>query len=320
MPKILITDALNCPLPPLPMGVVRFPARGPVTEGLDAEALVVWNTPKPALHQLIHAMPNLKWVQGVMAGVDHVISAPLPPHVLLTNGKGLHDAPTAELAVTLLLNGVRRMHRWRDLQQQNTWDKTAYHLGLNFNNAAGLGTLEDARVLILGMGSIGTAIGRRLQAFGAKVEGIANQAGVREGFVTHAVSDMKALLPKADALISILPETEATRGIITYALLAQLPKHAWFVNAGRGSAVDEAGLIRALTEKRIAGAAVDVTATEPLPPESPLWNIENLIITPHVAGGGPRFYAKACALLQRNVERFVRGETLENVIDPARGY
>lgn len=318
MPRILITDSLRCPLPPLPFEVVRFPAKGPVTDGLDAQALVVWNSPRPLIHELIRSMPNLKWVQGVMAGVDHIISAPLPEHVMLSNGRGLHDAPTAELAVTLLLSGVRRMHRWRDFQSKATWDRAAYHLQLG--PEAGLGTLEGAKVFILGMGSIGLEIARRLTPFGAVVEGIATQAGTRGGYTTHATKDLLKILPQADALISILPETPETRGIIGCDVFNAMQPHAWFVNAGRGSSVDEAALLEALQNKKIDGAAVDVTSVEPLPPESPLWGLENLIITPHVAGGGPRFYEKACALLARNANNYIKGLSLENRIDPQRGY
>lgn len=317
--RILITDSLKCPLPPLPFDeVVRFPARGPVTDGFDAEALVVWNSPRPVLHSIIHSMPNVKWVQGVMAGVDHILSAPLPSHVKLSNGRGLHDAPTAELAVTLLLSGVRRMHRWRDMQARAEWDRTAYHLQLGAE--AGLGTLEGAKILVLGMGTIGLEIAKRLSAFGAMVEGVASTAGERGGYKTHATKDLFALLPRVDALIAILPETPETRGMINHDVFARMQPHAWFINAGRGSSVDEAALLEALQAKKIGGAAIDVAQTEPLPPESPLWKLENLIITPHVAGGGPRFYEKAMALLQRNCDNYMKGLPLENLIDPARGY
>jgi phosphoglycerate dehydrogenase-like enzyme len=319
MRKILITDALRRDLPVLPFDhIVRFPEKGPeITDGLDAEALVVWATPRPVLHALIGSMPNLKWVQAVMAGVDHILSAPLPPEVLVTNGKGLHDAPTAELAVALLLSGVRGLHIWRDNQHKAHWDNKAYGGQLNTRS---LGTLEGATVFILGMGSIGLEIARRLQPFGAQVEGIATTAGTRYGFVTHAMADMKKELARADALISILPETPVTRGLINADVFAAMKPTAWFVNAGRGSSVDEAALLAALQQKRIAGAAIDVASVEPLPPESPLWKQENLIISPHVAGGGPRFYDKAMGLLQRNAEAYIQGLPLENRIDPAKGY
>lgn len=318
MPKILIPDSFIAPVPSLPLDVVRFPARGPVTDGLDAEALVVWRTGNDVLHPLIAQMPRLRWIQTLAAGVDHVLSAPqLPKDFLLSNGSNLHSAPTAELGVTLLLSAVRQMHRWRDLQHEHTWDKAAYNKQME---GKALNTLEDSKVVILGMGTIGLEMAHRLKSFGAIVEGVAGSEGLREGFKTHAVKDLLKVAATADAIISVLPETPETRGILSRELIYSMQPHAWLVNIGRGSALDEAALLQALNENRIAGAALDVTQQEPLPNESPLWACKNLIISPHVAGGGQRFYAKAAKLLQQNAEAFVAGKPLANPIDPKKGY
>lgn len=318
MPKILIPDSFIATIPPLPFDVVRFPARGPVTDGLDAEALVVWRTSAAVLHPLIAQMPKLRWIQTMTAGVDTVLSAPqLPKDFLLSNGSNLHSAPTAELGVTLLLSAVRQMHRWRDLQHEHTWDKAAYNIQLE---GKALNTLENSRVLILGMGTIGLEMARRLETFGAIVEGVAGSAGVREGFTTHAVKDLLKVVPTADAIISVLPETPETQGILSRELISKMQPHAWLINIGRGSALDEAALLEAINTNRIAGAALDVTMQEPLPKESPLWDCKNLIISPHVAGGGQRFYAKAAKLLQQNAEAFIACKPLANPIDPKKGY
>jgi phosphoglycerate dehydrogenase-like enzyme len=318
MSKILIPDSFTAPLPPLSMQVVRFSSKGPVTDGLDAQALVVWRMGNPVLHSLLAAMPNLKYIQTLAAGVDHVLGAPhLPKDFILSNGSNLHSAPTAELGVTLLLSAVRQMHRWRDLQHQASWDRAAYNRQME---GKALHTLEDSKILILGFGTIGLEMARRLKSFGAIVEGVASSAGIREGFVTHATTDLLSVVPQADAIISVLPETPETRGILSKAFIHTMQPHAWLINIGRGSALDEDALVQALHQKRIAGAAIDVTAHEPLPPESPLWKCENLIITPHIAGGGQRFYAKAAKLLQHNVEAFMAGAPLLNAIDPKRGY
>ncbi len=318
MPKILIPDSFTAPVPALPFEVARFPAKGPVTQGLDAEALVVWRIGNPVLHPLLSSMPNLKWIQTLAAGVDHVLGAPqLPNNFILSNGSNLHSAPTAELGVTLLLCAVRQMHRWRDMQHQATWDRGAYNKQME---GKALNTLEDSKVLILGMGTIGLEMAHRLKSFGAIVEGVASSAGVREGFITHAVKDLLNIVPTADAIISVLPETPETRGILSRELMGRMQSHAWLVNIGRGSALDETALIEALQKKNIAGAALDVTAEEPLPKESPLWALENLILSPHVAGGGQRFYTKATKLLQHNAQAFVAGQPLLNLIDPRKGY
>src|SRR6185369_6637860 len=128
------------------------------------------------------------------------------------------------------------------------------------------------------------------------------------------------ILGNYDAVISVLPETKETQGFINEVFLKKMAPQAWLVNVGRGTAVDEPALAKALQEKWIAGAALDVTAKEPLPPESPLWALENLIIAPHVAGGGPHFFQKAGKLIQDNAARFLANKPLLNVIDRQRGY
>jgi phosphoglycerate dehydrogenase-like enzyme len=319
MPKILITSTLACPLPELPFEVVRFAAKGPlVEEGLDAEVLVVWMSPRPLVQEMLARMPNLRWIQTLSNGVDQVLGANPAPHITITNGKGLHDAPTAELAVTLLLNAVRQMPHYHRMQQQAAWDKGAYDNQLKMVER--LGTLEGAFVVVVGMGGVGLEIAQRLKPFGATVEGVATRVGVREGFVTHALEDLPKLAERADALIACLPETEKTIRLISADILGRMQGHAWFVNVGRGSAVDEAALLSVLEKKKIAGAALDVFAQEPLPDNAPWWTMENVIITPHIAGGGPRFFKKACALLARNCAHYGKGEPLENLINRDKGY
>ena len=316
MMRILIPDTVQFPLPPLPLEVIRFDPRAPLNSDLDAEALLVWGVPGRVLEPLLK-LPSLRWVQTLTAGVDHVLN--LQPHSQITvaNGKGLHDAPTAELAVALLLAAVRRLHVFRDSQNAAIWNKDAYQQALEGDSEM---TLEGARVLIVGMGAIGVEIARRLQPFGSIVEGVAMSAGTRGGFTTHALSDLDTLLPTFDAVILVLPNTPQTVGLLSKERLALMKKSAWVVNVGRGSAIDEAGLLEALEQRAIGGAALDVTEREPLPSDSRLWHAPNCIITPHIAGGGPNWARKASALLQRNAELFALQKPLENVVDVHRGY
>ncbi len=317
MPRILIPDSVTWELPELPLEVVRF-NRHESLEGLDAEGLVVWGITSKGLAPLLE-MPSLKWVQTFTAGINHVLDLNPRESILVSNGKGLHDAPTAELAVTLLLSAVRRMHLHRDHQSAKSWDKAFYNQAVNAPSTQ-LMTLEGANVLILGMGAIGLEIAHRLQPFGASVEGVANTSGDREGFVTHAIEDLDLVLPSADAVIMVLPDTPATQHIMNAERLALLSPRAWVVNVGRGSAIDENALIAALEKHEIGGAALDVTDLEPLPSDSKLWSLENCILTPHIAGGGPNLIGKANALLERNAEKFVAGETLENLVSREKGY
>ena len=314
--RILIPDSIQFPLPELPLEVIRVSARELPPPDLDAEALLVWGMPRKTLEPLLQ-MPNLRWVQTLTAGIDHVLNLNPRSEIAVSNGKGIHDAPTAELAVALLLSAVRRLYSFRDSQNAATWDRAAYQQALEGQT---LMTLEGARVLILGMGAIGVAIAERLKPFGCIVEGVATSAGTRSGFVTHAFVDLDALLPNFDAIILVLPDTPDTHGLLSRERISKLSPKAWIVNVGRGSAVDEDALCDALEAGSIGGAALDVTMREPLPEDSKLWRTKNCIITPHVAGGGPNWARKASALLQRNAELFAANQPLENIVDRHKGY
>lgn len=320
MPKILVPNSIDWALPELPLEVVRFNAAEPFPPAaLECDAMLVWNTPRKVLHALMETMPNLRWIQAVSAGIDHVLSGPLRDDMIVSNGRGLHDAPTAEIGLALLMSAARGMHLYRDAQRRAEWDRGAYQNQL-LGRAPFLGTLEDARVLILGMGSIGLEIARRVATFGAHVEGVATTAGTRGGFKTHAFSSLESLLPDVDALVMVLPDTMDTHGILSRERIALMHPKSWVVNVGRGSAIDEAALIEALEQGRLGGAALDVTSREPLPTDSKLWSLENVVLTPHIGGGGPRFYAKANALIQRNADHFLCGEPLENTVSREKGY
>ena len=314
--RILIPDTIQFSLPALPLEVIRFDPRAPLPEDLDAEALLVWGVPGRALEPLL-SLPSLRWVQTLTAGVDHVLNLHPKAQITVANGKGLHDAPTAEMALALLLSAVRGLHTFRDMQSAGVWGKDVYQQRLEGGSEL---TLEGSRVLIVGMGAIGLEIARRLEPFGALVEGVAMSAGTRGGFTTHALTDLDALLPSFNAVILVLPNTPDTVGLLSKERIGLLGKKAWVVNVGRGNAIDEQALCDALQAGMIGGAALDVTEREPLPGDSALWHAPNCIITPHVAGGGPNWARKASALLQRNAEAFAEGRTLENVVDAGKGY
>jgi phosphoglycerate dehydrogenase-like enzyme len=313
--QILMPDAVLLPLEDFPLEVIRFGPRDDLTT-LNTDALTVWGFSKKTLESLLQ-MPKLKYVQTLTAGVDHVLNLSPRAEIMISNGKGLHDAPTAELAVSLLLSGVRRLHYFRDTQTRISWDKGAYQYALNSNSFL---TLESAKVLIVGFGSIGLAIAQRLTPFGCEIQGVARSNGLRIGYAVHSFENLDSILPNFDAIILVLPDTPETHGFLSSERLAKMKKGAWLVNVGRGSAIIEPDLIAALESGHLGGAALDVTQTEPLPEDSPLWKLENLILTPHIAGGGPNFYRKVEALLRRNAQNFVEGKPLENLIDRTKGY
>jgi phosphoglycerate dehydrogenase-like enzyme len=311
--KLLLPDSL--PLAPaVPDGVttVAYDASAPVPEEhLDAEALVVWGSSGADLRAVAGRMPRLRWVQTLAAGPDAVLAAGFPDDVVLTAGSGLHSRPVTEHALALTLALVRRLPAAARAQAEHRW---ADELGgvQPLHPEGAVTTLIDARVVIWGFGAIGQTLAPLLQQLGARVRGVARRSGERSGFAVVAEEDLHQELRETDVLVMILPSTPATTGALDADRLAALPAHAYVVNVGRGSTVDEPALVAALAEGRIAGAALDVTETEPLPAESPLWDAPNLLLTPHAAGGRP---VGADELVSANLAALLGGRDLRNVVD-----
>jgi phosphoglycerate dehydrogenase-like enzyme len=310
--KLLLPDSV--PLDPaLPEGVeaVRYDASAPVPEEhLDAEALVVWGNAPGDLRAVAGRMPRLRWVQTLAAGPDVVLGAGFPDDVVVTSGVGLHDRPVTEHALTLVLALLRRLPEAIAAQAEHRW---AGELGglQPLHPDGRVTTLLGARVLVWGFGNIGQNLAPLLQALGAQVTGVGRSAGERAGFPVVAQDQLEAELGQTDVLVMILPATEATTHALDAARLAALPRHAFVVNVGRGTTVDEPALLAALTERRIAGAALDVTEVEPLPADSPLWDAPNLLLTPHAAGGRP---VGGDELVGTNLAALLAGRELRNVV------
>ena len=310
--KLLLPDSL--PLAPdLPEGVtaVTYAAGAPVPpEHRDAEALVVWGSSAADLAAVAGDMPRLRWVQSLAAGPDAVLRAGFAEDVVITSGAGLHSATVTEHALALLLALVRRLPAAGRAQAEHRWARELGGLQPLHPEGA-VTTLLDARVLVWGFGAIGQTLAPVLRALGASVRGVARSAGERSGFPVVAEADLEAELAGTDVLVMVLPATEATRHALDARRLALLPPHALVVNVGRGTTVDEAALAGALTAGRLGGAALDVTETEPLPADSPLWDAPGLVLTPHAAGGRP---VGADALVAENVAALLAGRELRNVV------
>ena len=282
----------------------------------DAEVLVAWGTPLARLREAAEHCQQLRLVQTLAAGPNAIVQAGFAEHIALCSGRGLHDDTVAEHTLALLLAAARRLHVLRDAQKAKRWASDIG--GIQPVKTPGLfATLSGARVLVWGFGSIAQRLAPLLQALGAEVEGVARSAGVRAGYTVYAEQELEARLPHADALVMILPSAPANYQALNAARLACLPAHAWLVNVGRGDTVDEAALLEALTSGQLAGAALDVFDQEPLPESSPLWQCDNVIISPHAAGGRPR---GAEALIAHNVMALLEGNSLRNQIDRAKGY
>ncbi|QOR71509.1 phosphoglycerate dehydrogenase [Ruania alkalisoli] len=279
-------------------------------EHRDAEAIVVWGNPGERLRALPGELPDLVWIQALMAGTDAVEAAGFDPAITLCSGRGLHDAPVAEHTLALLLAAARRLDKAVLAQADSTW-RAWEDVNQPFGAPEHLSTLSGARVLVWGFGGIGTRLAGYLTALGAQVTGVATTAGEREGYPVITPAELPTALPQTDVLVNILPATPATTGAVGTEVLDALPRHAWLVNVGRGATVDEPALLAALESGSIAGAALDVFATEPLPADSPLWQAPNMIITPHSAGGRPE---RPERLIVENLRRLRAGDELLNVV------
>jgi phosphoglycerate dehydrogenase-like enzyme len=246
--------------------------------------------------QVIAEMASLRVVQTLTAGVDH-IRAYIPPGVQLCNGRGIHDASTAELAMTLMLSSLRDIPRFVRAQERGEWRPT-FRL-----------SLADRTVLIVGHGAIGAALERRLDGFEADIVRVARSA--REG--VHGYDELDGLLPRADVVVLIVPMTAETHGMVDGGFLRRLKDGALLVNVSRGPVVDTDALAAELRGGRIS-AALDVTDPEPLPPGHPLWEARNLLVTPHVGGASSAMWPRAYRVVREQLERFASGQPLANVM------
>lgn len=308
--KILVPTVIPIELE-APDGVTRvdYDVTLPIPdEHRDAEAVVVWLNPGERMKALPAELPNVRWVQGLMAGTDSVEAAFAGTDVVIAAGTGLHDQPVAEHTLALMLAAARRLDEAFAAQTQREW--LDEHGGNQIRNRQGLTTLSGARVLIWGFGGIGARLAGYLSALGAEVTGVARSAGERHGYPVITPADLPTKLPRTDVLVDILPGSAETDGAVGAEVFAALPRHAWFVNVGRGVTVDEEALEAALRTGEIAGAALDVFRTEPLPASSPLWAAPNIIITAHAAGGRPQ---QPGALIEENLRRYRSGQPLLGV-------
>ena len=250
----------------------------------------------PLLELLAGPPGRLKAIQTLSAGVDWLVGK-VPPHVSVHNARGVYDGPLSEWVVGAILAMQRGHIQSRDQQAKAAWEFFEPD------------ELEGRRVVILGMGSIGTAIANRLRPFGVDVVGVGRSA--RDG--VHALADLDVILPTADILVAMLPLTGETRGLLDERRLALLRDGALFVNAGRGKTVDTAALTRELKAGRIR-AALDVVDPEPLPPGHTLWALPNVLISPHMAGDSPSTTIRCFQLAGDQVRRFAAGEPLLNEV------
>jgi phosphoglycerate dehydrogenase-like enzyme len=269
----------------------------------------VYETRARSFFSAVRKAPNLRWLQTFNVGVDHPIFAELLGRgIRVTSAAGTSAVPIAQSAITGLLMLARGFPAWIQAQQTRTW--------LQFRGSSGPADLAGQTLCVLGMGSIGTEIARLGQALGLEVIGIRRSPRAPTDPVDemHPPAALADVLPRCLWLAIACPLTAETRRLIDAAMLARLPRGARVINVARGEIVDEAALIRALQEGHLAGAYLDVFEKEPLPPESPLWDLPNVIVTPHNCGASSGNDARILALFGANLERWLDGRPLRNEV------
>jgi D-2-hydroxyacid dehydrogenase (NADP+) len=252
----------------------------------------------PMADHVVRDAKKLKWIQALGTGVDNIIDLPsLDPEVLVTNLRGIHGPPMSEATIAYMLSLARDMPRTALAQPQHAWERWP------------VGLLDGKTVGILGVGLIAEHLAPMLKAFNMTVVGISGSPRPAPGFDRMASrADLIDVVRELDYLVVLIPMSNETRHIINAEVLAAMKPTAYLVNVARGGVVDEAALIEALNSGQIAGAALDVYAKEPLPPDSPLWETKNLQCIPHLGGYSQGYEDRAMPTIADNMRCFLNGE------------
>ncbi|MEN8098239.1 MAG: D-2-hydroxyacid dehydrogenase [Chloroflexota bacterium] len=291
----------------------------------EAQVLYTWATlPTP------DQAPNLRWIQFHSAGIDHVSDKPIvQSDVLITTTSGIHAVPMSEYVMAMILAWSHRIPRMIKLQEKQEWPSGRWTKFVPDE-------LRGATLGLIGYGSIAREIARLADAFGMKV--LATKRDPRQvidtGYILPGTGDPEASIPEriypstaiksvvseSDYVVLCLPLTEDTKYVVNSDVLGSMRPDAVLINVSRGGLVDQTALIEALRNDLIAGASLDVFEEEPLPVDSELWTLENVIISPHVAGFTPQYDERAVDLFATNLERYLDGRPLLNLVDRSIGY
>ena len=276
----------------------------------DAEILVTF------LHRISAKMiddaPRLKWIQVLTAGVDMLPLDTLRHRgITITSGRGIHKIFMTEYAIAAMINLARNAHVLFRNQVEGKW-----------NRSVPQGEIYGSTLGILGLGSIGREIAKRASCFGVRVIGAKRTIQPVE-YVDHVYGfgEIQEIFRRSDYVINLLPDTPQTRGVIDRGCFDLMGETACFINMGRGATVKEADLIEALRKRTIRALVSDVFTIEPLPEDSPLWTLDNVILTPHICGVSLKYMDRGMDIILQNLEVYLSGSgTMENVVDLVRGY
>ena len=317
-------DAIRAAAPGARLVTIGFDGHpdGPLDE---VEVMLRGRLPAETFDRILARAPSLRWVHSATAGVERVLtSSSRARGIVITNARGVFSRPIAEYVMLMILSAARRLPELLELQAERTWQPLEAR------------ELRDITVGIVGLGSIGRAVGALATAFGCRVMATRRrpEAGSDghdgagdEPFLGTLMLDrvlppeqLPEMLAECDFVVLAAPLTDDTRGLISDAAIARMKPGAWVINVARGELVDERALTRALVDGRLGGAILDTFREEPLPPTSPLYDVPNLIITPHTSWSSARVLDRSVDLFCENLRRYAEGRSLVNVVDPTAGY
>jgi len=275
-----------------------------------ADAVYFWDGAREELASAWPSLERVRWIQTASAGVDGLLFPGLvDSDVVVTNARGVFDEPIAEWVIGMLLAFSTDTPTTLSLQREARWEHRETR------------RLAGSRLVVVGPGPIGRAAARKARALGMEVAAVGRTAREDPDLGTVApIERLHEVLATADHVLDAMPLTPATSGVFDAAAFAAMQASAVFVNVGRGGTVDEPAMIEALRAGGIAGAALDVFAQEPLPPESPLWSMPNVVVSPHMCGDHFGWEREVVDIFVDNAGRFARGEPLRNLVDTRLGF
>jgi phosphoglycerate dehydrogenase-like enzyme len=295
--------------------VVNLPNYDRVTEEIaDADIAISWSL----RGEQIKAAKKLRWVHSTAAAVHQLMTPELgASDIVVTNARDVHGPVVAEHAIALAFALAKRLPQAVKHQQQKHWAQHDL-----WNAQPRPRELSGATMTIVGMGGIGRPLAKLAKSVGMRVVGVREhpESGSEEADVICGFGELNHALHEADFVVLAVPVTAKTHHLMNAQRLAQLRPDAYLINVGRGVLIDENALVQALRAKSFAGAALDVTIEEPLPPDSPLWHMENVFITPHIAGLTERMWERHYVHYKQNLRRYLAGRPLLWVVDKQRGY
>jgi len=280
----------------------------------DADVLIGWSI-RP---DQFAAARKLKWIHSPAAAVHQLMFPELiKSEVVVTNSGDVHGPVVAEHAIALLLALAKRIPQAMQYQRKREWAQE-----ILWQEQPRPREVAGTTVMVIGMGSIGREFASRARALGMKVVAVREnpQKGPGSADAVYGPEQLDSVIPEADYILLCTPVTPATTGLMNRTRLGRMKPDAYLINVGRGPLVDEAALIEVLKDHKIAGAALDVFTEEPLPKDSPFWDMESVLITPHTAAVTDRLWQRHYQLIGENLRRFLEGKPLLNLIDKRRGY